>query len=216
MTLLAQNNLQAGGAFPATGAGRSLWLVVGGPGRVRVARPGFAHRRRAFTLVELILVLALLAMAVAVAAPSLSRFFTGRALDNEARQLLALTRYAQSRAVSEGVPMLLWLRPETGAYGLTAETAFTDEDVRAVRYELDDSLRLEAAPLDPAVESHWRQAALATGGQRSIRFTPDGFVDENSPRWVSLQTANGNDATWLVLADNRLRYELATFPYEPE
>jgi type II secretion system protein H len=189
-------------------------LVVGGPGRVWLARPGFA--RRAFTLIELILVLALLAMAVAVAAPALSRFFSGRTLDNEARRLLALTRYAQSRAVSEGMPMLLWLRPETRTYGLRAETAFTEEDARAVEYELDGSLRFEVAPPGLEGETPWKLAALATGSRHVIRFTPDGFVDQNSPAWVWLQTADGRDATWLVLTPNRLKYELATLPPQPE
>lgn len=215
MTLRTQNNLQGGGRSSArTTASGALWLVVGGPGRVWLARPGFG--RRAFTLIELVLVLALLGVAVAVAAPALSRFFSGRTLDNEARHLLAMTRYAQSRAVSEGLPMLLWLRPETGAYGLRAETAFTEEDSRAVEHTLPDALRFEVAPPGLEGESPWQLAALATGSQQFIRFTPDGFVDPNSPQWIWLQTADGRDATWLVLTANRLQYELATLPPLPE
>src|SRR5262249_9004612 len=38
-----------------------------------------------FTLIELILVMALLTVAVSVTAPALSNFFRGRALDSEAR-----------------------------------------------------------------------------------------------------------------------------------
>jgi len=212
--LRTQKNLPGGGQLSARGAGRARWLVVGGPGRVWLARPGFS--RRAFTLVELVLVLALLAMAVAVAAPALSRFFSGRTLDNEARRLLALTRYAQSRAVSEGMPILLWLRPEAGQYGLRAETAFAEDDPRAVEYTLDDSLRFEVAPPGLEGESPWKLAALTTGSQQFIRFTPDGFVDPNSPAWVWLQTADGREATWLVLTPNRLKYELATLPPETE
>src|SRR5262249_35221447 len=69
----------------------------------------FPNRKaRAFTLIELILVMTLLAIVLAIASPALSRFFKGRGLDNEARRFLALTRHAQSRAVGEGVPMVLW------------------------------------------------------------------------------------------------------------
>jgi prepilin-type N-terminal cleavage/methylation domain-containing protein len=57
---------------------------------------------RAFTLIELILVLALLVIITSLAAPAMSNFIRGRALDSEARRLLALMHAAQSRAVSEG------------------------------------------------------------------------------------------------------------------
>ena len=50
--------------------------------------------------------MALLAMVLAVSAPALSRFFKGRTLDSEAHRFLALTRHAQQRAVSEGVPVV--------------------------------------------------------------------------------------------------------------
>ena len=50
---------------------------------------GFRHLnfRRGFTLVELILVLALLVVITSIAVPSLSNFVRGRALDSEARRL---------------------------------------------------------------------------------------------------------------------------------
>ncbi len=76
---------------------------------------GFGLRRAeancagAFTLIELILVMAMLAIVISVALPSLKGFFRGRNLDSEARRFLSLTRYGQSRAVSEGVPMVLWI-----------------------------------------------------------------------------------------------------------
>src|SRR6266850_7421868 len=63
----------------------------------------------AFTLMELILVMTVLAVAVWIAAPALANFFRGRTLDSEARRFLSLTRHGQSRAVAEGVPMELWL-----------------------------------------------------------------------------------------------------------
>src|ERR1039458_8859603 len=90
------------------------------PKLARLALPVHVPRRlrraAAFTLIELILVMAILIMAV-----SLSHFFRGRTLNSEARQLLALTRNGQSRAVSEGLPMDLWLDVEQGTFGLGAE-----------------------------------------------------------------------------------------------
>src|SRR5271170_18854 len=61
--------------------------------------------RRAFTLIELIFVLALLVIITSIAVPRMSGFIRGRALDSESRQLMALMHEAQSRAASEGMPM---------------------------------------------------------------------------------------------------------------
>lgn len=185
-----------------------LWLVVGWPGRGLRSRPGF--HSRGFTLMELLLVLALLAMTVAVAAPALSRFFRGRALDSEARRMLALTRYAQSRAVSEGIPMVMWFKPEEGTYGLEAETTYTDTDPKAIEYQMDANLALELAPPTPGQSAPWKITSQIAGNQPAIRFTPDGFISETSPAWVWLKIIRENeaDAVWLTLNDNRLKYEL--------
>src|ERR1043165_7901245 len=95
-----------------------------------------AEPRQAFTLIELILVMAILSIVLAVAAPSLSNFFRGRSLDSEARRFVALTRYGQSRAVSEGVPMVLWLDSSARAYGLEQEISYsTTSDGKAVDFD---------------------------------------------------------------------------------
>src|ERR1039457_3008092 len=87
---------------------------------------------RGFTLIELILVMALLTIVISLTAPSLSHFFRGRTLDSEARRLLALTRSGQSRAVSEGMPIDLWVDAAEGAFGLEAEPSFDTSDPKAM------------------------------------------------------------------------------------
>src|SRR5438046_3115239 len=90
---------------------------------------GHSHdhsRRRAFTLIELILVMALLSIVLAVSAPALSSFFRGRNIDAEGRRVVSLIRYGQSRAVSEGVPVLLWINARQGTYGVEQEPGFTE------------------------------------------------------------------------------------------
>lgn len=119
---------------------------------------------RAFTLVELMLVMALLTIVISVAAPSLGNFFRGRSLDAEARRLLALTRQGQSRAVSEGVPMVLWFDTDERTYGLEEDPSYatenlentsrntgrgTDFDPKAVEFKIDKDLRLEIATPPP-------------------------------------------------------------------
>ena len=100
------------------------------------------HASSAFTLIELILVMALLTIVISLTAPSLSRFFRGRTLDSEARRLLALTRSGQSRAVSEGMPMDLWVDAAEGAFGLEAEPSFDTSDPKAVEFTLDSGLKI--------------------------------------------------------------------------
>src|SRR3954463_14446446 len=79
--------------------------------------------RHAFTLIELILVMAILTIAVSITAPALANFFHGRVLDSEARRVLALTRQGQSRAISEGLPMDLWVDAAQAQYGLEADSS---------------------------------------------------------------------------------------------
>src|SRR5580692_8469102 len=83
-------------------------------------------RRRAFTLVELILVMTIMVMLIGLVFPSLKGFFRGRNLDNEALRFLALTRFGQSRAVNEGVPVELWVNSQAGTYGLEALSGYTE------------------------------------------------------------------------------------------
>ena len=142
-----------------------------------------------------------------------SRFFQGRKLDEEAQRFLSLTRYGQSRAVSEGVPMVLWVDPDARLYGLTAETTYTENDPRAVEFTLDDNLILE---LDPSTEGDvitpWPQTQLVAGNRAALRFTPDGFVCETSPeRILFIQETDVDESIIVVALDRyRLRYEMQT------
>jgi Tfp pilus assembly protein FimT len=160
---------------------------------------------------ELLLVLALLGLAVSVSAPSLARFYRGRALDSEARRLLALTRYAQSRAVSEGVPMVVWFKPDAGTYGLQAEATYLSQnDNRAVDFELDSCLQMQLAPVAPDAALPPKITSQIAGIHPAIRFTPDGFISDSSPAWISIKVAREAeaDAVWLALDEHNLKYEL--------
>ena len=79
------------------------------------------------TLLELILVMMILSTVLAMAAPSLRGFFTSRRGDDAAAQILALTQYARSQAVSEGIIYRLNLDVQTRSFWLTAQKAGTYE-----------------------------------------------------------------------------------------
>lgn len=203
---------------PGPGARRPSAAWSGGePGnkRQRLAsrRAAGGAGRGGFTLIELILVMALLSIVISLAGPSLARFFRGRGLDAEARRFVALTRYGQSRAVSEGVPMVLWIDAEQGAYGLIAETGYLEEDDKARQFTVDRNLQLEVQlPLSGTRSTSWRQTAQVARNLPAIRFTPDGFISETSPQYLAIrQTREGEEEeVWIGPSRNRLNYELQT------
>jgi type II secretion system protein H len=164
-----------------------------------------------FTLIELILVMALLLIVAGVTFPSLRNFFQGRSLDSEARRFLALTRYAQSRAVAEGIPMVLWVDAREKTYGLQTETGYVDTDSKAIEFPLAEDLQLEvSAPPVAALVSPRTRAALQSANVPAIRFWPDGSIGETSPEYVRLQeTRTGHDSTlWVAQTANRHGYEI--------
>ena len=163
---------------------------------------------RAFTLIELILVMALLAIAAGIAAPKMASFFRGRGLDEEGKRLLALTHYGQSRAVAEGVPVLLWIDPSKSTYGLTIQAGYVDADPRAVSYTMDSTLTIETTAPDPSIVSEQGDERLGLAQDDSvIRFNPDGFFDEISVQRVVIRQGH-EGAVEIVPALNRLGYEM--------
>jgi hypothetical protein len=167
-------------------------------------------RAAAFTLVELILVMALLTIVISLGAPSLAHFFRGRSLDSEARRFLSLTHYGQSRAVSEGVPMILWIDVKQGLYGLKSEAGYLEDDPKAVEFVLNDRLQIEVEaaqvrPLSSPRGSLPRQANALP----EIRLTPDGFIGDTSPEAVAIREAE-DETIWITQSRNRLHYEVHT------
>jgi len=155
--------------------------------------------------------MALLVIVIAVASPSLSRFMRGRTLDSEARRFVSLTRYGQSRAVSEGVPVVLWINTRQGSYGLRQEAGYAGQDAKAVDFLLGKDLRLEVASL-PAQLGPLAQARATRQTDPNtpmLRFPPDGFIDETSPQSVVLRDPSG-ESIWITQSRNRLNYEIHT------
>jgi type II secretion system protein H len=157
--------------------------------------------RRAFTLIELILVLALLVIATSLAAPAMANFIRGRAMDSEARRLIALMHAGQSRAVSEGMPMVLWVDEKNGLYGLQAETPGQNGDPKAENLSVDSTLQI-------AVLNVGLNAPTTFNNLPAIRFLADGTVDEDSPQTLQL-TDSAGVSRWLIESRARTGYEIS-------
>ena len=163
------------------------------------SRNSESRRGRAFTLIELMLVMTMLVAVIAVTMPSLSNFFRGRSLDSEARRFLSLTRYGQERAVSEGVPMMLWIDAANGTYGLQEEPGYTENDPKAVSLTLGKDLQIAVVQ-----STHSQQTGRSL---TAIRFLPDGSVSESSPLSIQIRQSE-NDSVWIGESRNGLSYEI--------
>jgi prepilin-type N-terminal cleavage/methylation domain-containing protein len=159
-----------------------------------------SRRRCAFTLIELILVMTLLVVAVSMIAPKLSGFIRGRALDSEANRLLALAHAGQSRAVSEGMPMVLWFDQPNGTYGLEEETAPAGGDAQREMMEMAATVQLTVVNLAGSAPTTFRKLP-------ALRFLADGTIDEDSPHTLQLVDSAGF-SLWLVEMQNRTGYEI--------
>ena len=186
---------------------RGKWQAASGTKMRRTqsgisCHPSPVTRHAAFTLIELVLVLALLVVITSLAAPAMANFIRGRALDSEARRLFSLTHAAQSRAVSEGMPMVLWVDQKQGTYGFEAETSNKKTgDPKADTFTLDATLQI-------AVMNLGRSAPTTFNNLPAIRFLADGTVDENSPQTIQL-TDSGGVSRWLIESRNHTGYEIS-------
>jgi type II secretion system protein H len=171
--------------------------------------PSPVTRHSAFTLIELILILALLVIVTSLATPAISNFIRGRALDSESRRLFALTHAAQSRAVSEGMPMMLWVDQKNNAYGLSEEmtgkargkSGNKNGDPKAETLTVDSTLQIAVLNLGAGAPPTFNNLP-------AIRFLPDGTVDEDSPETVQLGDSAGF-MRWLLLNRMRTGYEIS-------
>jgi type II secretion system protein H len=139
-------------------------------------RSSRAQSRSGFTLVELIFVMALLAMMLAFAAPSLSRSIRDRHLKQEGTRVVALTEYARNEAVSQGVPMIVWIDAPAGRFGAEPKTAYGGDLSRDREFRVGSDIRVEVD-----------KTSLSSGTvTTAVEFTPDGTPDPTSAESVRL------------------------------
>jgi type II secretion system protein H len=188
----------------ATGKSKSdEWQVASDKLNTRAKKSchlSLVTRHSAFTLVELVLVMVLLVVAVSLVAPKMSSFMRGRALDSEARRFLSLTHAGQSRAVSEGMPIVLWIDEKNNGYGLEEETPGKNGDAQAEKFPVDDNVQIAVMNLSGS--------ATLFNSLPAIRFLADGSVDENSPQTIKLTGTDGSEL-WLLESADRRGYEIS-------
>src|SRR6185295_20180437 len=97
------------------------------------------HHRSAFTLIEIVLVLMIIAICAMVAGPKLANFSRGRALPNAAVSLATTARWCRVKALGDGVQYRLNLDTSNNCYWVTKDdgtgknfTELTDDMGRKV------------------------------------------------------------------------------------
>lgn len=119
------------------------------------------------TLLELILVMAIICTVLAMAAPSLRGFFASRRTHNAAVQMLALMKACRSRAISEGRLYRFNLDAGEGVFWMTVREA-------GVFRELPSEFGRKF-DLPEGTEAQWEDSAGATTGH--VQFYADGRAD---------------------------------------
>jgi Tfp pilus assembly protein FimT len=132
-------------------------------------------RNRVFTLLELILVMLILSTVLAMAAPSLRGFFGSRKTHDEAAQILALTRFARSQAISVGIIYRLNFDTQQHTYWLTAQQSGAFEKLRT------EFGRVFTFPNDIVAEL---DGLKKENGQTFLEFTPQGTVTAGTVRLI--------------------------------
>ena len=132
-------------------------------------------RDRGFTLLELILVMVILSTVLAMAGPSLKGFFTSRKTHDTASQILALTQYARSQAITQGIVYRLNFDTLENSYWLTSqrEGVFEELGIEFGRiFTLPKDVVMEVEDLDKE------------DNEMFVKFTPQGTVTAGTIRLI--------------------------------
>ena len=155
------------------------------------------ERAGAFTLVEMVLVMGLLCLIFGLAAPSLSRSFHQRNLNAEATRLLAVTEYARDEAASQGVPMVVWIEPQSGRFGARAKAGYENGGAREKEFALSAGLHFEQG----------KGVLHASDQTAAVEFEPDGTLDPSSQPEFRIVDISNNSVD-VAQTSNAMGYEI--------
>ena len=153
---------------------------------------------RAFTLVEMILVMALLCVIVGLATPALTRSMRSRTLGQEAARLLGVIDYARDEAASQGVPMDVWVDSQSGTYGARVKTGYEDAATLPKDFKLERGLMFSTVGTKkPLVD-----------GTFAVEVAPDGTLDPSSQQDIRVEDEQSHEGLDVVQDNVGWGYEI--------
>ena len=108
-----------------------------------------------------------------------------------------MTEYARDEAISQGVPISLWIDPETKRFGVEAKTGFPTDKTREREFFLDTDIHFD---LDDNTKT---QDGLVIAAE----FDPDGTPADTSMDSIRL-VDRSDSAIALERTDNDWGYEI--------
>jgi type II secretion system protein H len=150
-----------------------------------------------FTLVELIIVMALLAIVAALSAPLLSDSLRQRNLEDEATRLLAMTEYARDEATSQGIPMIISFDQRSQIIAVEPKAGYEGDERRVREFSLGSDIQL-------AVQD---SAAKKRSNAEVAEFTPEGVPSLESAEILELRNRY-NGVISVVRTPDRWGYEI--------
>jgi prepilin-type N-terminal cleavage/methylation domain-containing protein len=152
----------------------------------------------AFTLLELVIVLAVMGIILAVTAPDLARFLHGRTVREEARRFVAVTQRAAAYATTHSCRTTVWVDLDVvGAsgetegvceYGWRRVESFDEEEVGETSFQTPTGMTVSITPTPD--DSTWE-----------ITFGPDGSVEVSDDLVVCFAAGPGDAETASVSFD---------------
>jgi Tfp pilus assembly protein FimT len=161
-------------------------------------------------MVELVIVMTIMVIAIGVAAPSFKEFLRGRSQEDEARRFLSLTRYGLNRAVSEGLPVDLWINTKENKYGMAAARGYTETMTNVSNFIVDKDVQMmvsRAPDMLTTQSNFWTPSFGRRSGLPVLRFQPDGFISDISPQAIRFLQGEYPEI-WIVENSNHMRYDI--------
>ncbi|MBI3097708.1 MAG: prepilin-type N-terminal cleavage/methylation domain-containing protein [Planctomycetes bacterium] len=144
----------------------------------RCGDEGAPRPRGGYTLLELLVVLAILAIFAGLAAPRFADFLPGYRLDQAAVRVMTLARKARTDAATQRLRTRLTCAVGANTYGITVEA----DPLRAAGVYVPPANGWgQSFPLPDGVrfaEVDLADGTVVTAGSGTIRFHPDGTADE--------------------------------------